>query len=39
MADGGGHLGFVFLAIVVGVAATALNPKEGVGLADLTAVG
>ena len=32
-------VGCLLLAIVVGVVAMALNPKEGVSLADLTAVG
>jgi CHASE2 domain-containing sensor protein len=32
-------VGCLVLALVVGVVATALNPKEGVSLADLTAVG
>jgi tetratricopeptide (TPR) repeat protein len=32
-------VGCLLLAIVVGVVATALNPEEGVSLADLTAVG
>jgi hypothetical protein len=32
-------VGCLLLALVVGVVATALNPEEGVSLADLTAVG